>query len=66
VAHARFKDDASRGAENWVALRDQLAPKKPERLASSLAGRLALERVMAEIGIAASCTPRTPCRRRKS
>jgi len=54
VAHARFRDDASRaGAENWVALKDHLAPGKAERLARSYIGRLALERVMAENNIAA-------------
>lgn len=30
VSHARFRDDASRaGAENWLALKDHLAPGKP-------------------------------------
>lgn len=54
VAHARFRDDASRaGAENWLALKDHLAPGKSDRLARSYVGRLALERVMAENGITA-------------
>lgn len=54
VSHARFKDDASRaGAENWVALKDHLAPGKAERLARSYLGRLALERMMGENDITA-------------
>jgi len=58
VSHARFRDDASRaGAENWLALKDHLAPGKAERLARSYIGRLALERVMAENGIAAFVHP---------
>ena len=58
VAHARFRDDASRaGAENWVALKDHLAPGKADRLARSYIGRLALQRVMAENGIAAFVHP---------
>jgi amidase len=58
VSHARFRDDASRaGAENWLGLKDHLAPGKAERLARSYIGRLALERVMAENGIAAFIHP---------
>jgi amidase len=58
VSHARFRDDASRaGAENWVALKDHLAPGKADRLARSYIGRLALQRVMAENGIAAFVHP---------
>jgi Asp-tRNA(Asn)/Glu-tRNA(Gln) amidotransferase A subunit family amidase len=58
VSHARFRDDASRaGAENWVALKNHLAPGKAERLARSYIGRLALERVMAENGISAFVHP---------
>ena len=58
VSHARFRDDASRaGAENWVALKDHLAPGKADRLARSHIGRLALQRVMAENGIAAFVHP---------
>jgi Asp-tRNA(Asn)/Glu-tRNA(Gln) amidotransferase A subunit family amidase len=58
VSHARFRDDASRaGAENWLALKDHLAPGKAERLARSYIGRLALERVMAENGISAFVHP---------
>jgi Asp-tRNA(Asn)/Glu-tRNA(Gln) amidotransferase A subunit family amidase len=54
VARARFKDDASRaGAENWAALPDHSEPGKAERLARSYLGRMALERMMAENGIAA-------------
>src|SRR5262245_45294243 len=58
VVHARFRDDASRaGAENWVALKDHLAPGKADRLARSYIARLALQRVMAENGIAAFVHP---------
>jgi amidase len=58
ASHARFRDDASRaGAENWVALNDHLAPGKADRLARSYIGRLALQRVMAENGIAAFVHP---------
>ena len=58
VSHARFRDDASRaGAENWLALKDHLAPGKAERLARSYIGRLVLERVMAENGISAFVHP---------
>jgi Asp-tRNA(Asn)/Glu-tRNA(Gln) amidotransferase A subunit family amidase len=58
VSHARFRDDASRaGAANWVALKDHLAPGKGDRLARSYIGRLALQRVMAENGIAAFVHP---------
>jgi amidase len=58
VSHARFRDDASRaGAENWVALKDHLAPGKADRLARSYIGRLALQRMMAENGIAAFVHP---------
>jgi amidase len=58
VSHARFRDDASRaGAENWVALKDHLAPGKADRLARSYIGRLALRRVMAENAIAAFVHP---------
>jgi len=58
VPHARFRDDASRaGAENWLALKDYVAPGKAERLARSYIGRLALERVMAENGISAFVHP---------
>jgi Asp-tRNA(Asn)/Glu-tRNA(Gln) amidotransferase A subunit family amidase len=52
VANARFREDASRaGAENWLALKDHLAPGKADRLARSYIARLALRRVMAENGI---------------
>lgn len=55
---ARFREDASRaGAENWLALRDHLAPGKADRLARSHVARLALRRVMAENGIAAFVHP---------
>jgi Asp-tRNA(Asn)/Glu-tRNA(Gln) amidotransferase A subunit family amidase len=58
VSHARFRDDASRaGAENWAALKNHLAPGKADRLARSYVGRLALQRVMAENGIAAFVHP---------
>ena len=58
VSHARFRDDASRaGAENWVALKNHLAPGKADRLARSYIGRLAVQRVMAENGIAAFVHP---------
>ena len=58
VSHARFRDDASRaGAENWVALKDHFAPGKADRLARSYIGRLALQRMMAENGIAAFVHP---------
>ena len=58
VSHARFREDASRaGAENWVALKDHLAPGKADRLARSYIGRLALQRVMAENGLAAFVHP---------
>jgi amidase len=58
VSHARFRDDASRaGAENWVALKRHLAPGKADRLARSYIGRLALQRMMAENGIAAFVHP---------
>ena len=58
VLHARFRDDASRaGAENWVALKDHLAPGKADRLARSYIGRLALQRMMVENGIAAFVHP---------
>ena len=58
VSHARFRDDASRaGAENWVALKDHLAPGKADRLARSYIGRMALLRVMEENGIAAFVHP---------
>lgn len=58
VSHARFRDDASRaGAENWVALNDHLAPGKGDHLARSYIARLALQRVMAENGIAAFVHP---------
>jgi Asp-tRNA(Asn)/Glu-tRNA(Gln) amidotransferase A subunit family amidase len=58
VSHARFRDDASRaGAENWVALKDHLAPGKADRLARSYIGRMALQRVMEENGIAAFVHP---------
>ena len=54
VAHARFREDASRaGAENWANLKNHAAPGKADRLARSYIGRLALQRVMAENGIAA-------------
>src|SRR5262249_50100652 len=60
VSHARFRDDASRaGAENWVALKDHLAPGKADRLARSYIGRMALQRVMEENGIAAVVHPAT-------
>ena len=49
VANARFREDASRaGAENWLALKDHLAPGKADRLARSYIARLALRRMMAE------------------
>jgi Asp-tRNA(Asn)/Glu-tRNA(Gln) amidotransferase A subunit family amidase len=49
VANARFREDASRaGAENWLALKDHLAPGKADRLARSSIARLALRRMMAE------------------
>jgi hypothetical protein len=58
VLHARFRDDASRaGAENWLALKDHLAPGKADRLARSYIGRLALQRMMVENGIAAFVHP---------
>ena len=45
VSNARFKDDASRaGAENWVALKDHLAPGKADRLARSYIGREMVKR----------------------
>jgi Asp-tRNA(Asn)/Glu-tRNA(Gln) amidotransferase A subunit family amidase len=58
VKSARFREDASRaGAENWLALRDHLAPGKSDRLARSHVARLALRRVMAENGIDAFVHP---------
>jgi Asp-tRNA(Asn)/Glu-tRNA(Gln) amidotransferase A subunit family amidase len=58
VSRARFRDDESRaGAENWVALKDHLAPGKADRLARSYIGRMALQRVMEENGIAAFVHP---------
>jgi Asp-tRNA(Asn)/Glu-tRNA(Gln) amidotransferase A subunit family amidase len=49
VAHARFRDDASRAAaENWVQAATTLSPGKAGRLAGGYVGRLALLKVMHE------------------
>lgn len=58
VANARFRQDASRvGAENWLKFQGHLDEGRADRLARSHVARLALERVMAENGIAAFVHP---------
>lgn len=58
VRHAKFREDASRaGAENWLALPSHDAPWKTEHIARSYVGRLALQRLMRENGIAAFVHP---------
>ena len=52
VAHARFRDDASRAAaENWVDTKTTLSAGKAARLAVSQVGRTVLLKVMQENGI---------------
>lgn len=58
VRHAKFREDASRaGAENWLSLPSHDAPWKTEHIARSYVGRLALQRMMRENGIAAFVHP---------